>query len=132
MTETVARRAIPKVIAKMPHRGRVAPNLAEYAAAYAGFSWEGAARGLAGLPGGGINIAHEAVDRHAAGRLADHLALRWLGKDGSRRDFTYRDLYGLTNRFANALCGLDIGAGSRVFVLAGRIPELYVSARTGV
>ena len=85
------------------------------------------ARGLSGLPGGGINIAHEAVDRHAAGARAGHLALRWLGKDGSRRDFTYRDLAELSNRFANALQQLGIGAGSRVFVLAGRIPELYVA-----
>jgi acetyl-CoA synthetase len=33
----------------------------------------------------------------------------------------------LTNRFANVLQGLGYKAGARVFVLAGRIPELYIS-----
>ena len=48
-------------------------------------------------------------------------------RTGARRDFTYRDLRELTSRFANALQQLGVGAGSRVFVLAGRIPELYVA-----
>ena len=34
----------------------------------------------------GLNIAHEAVDRHAAGSRSGELALRWLGKDGQVRD----------------------------------------------
>ena len=127
MPETATVSAIPEVISKATSRGRVTPNLDDYARVGAGFSWENAARGLSGLPGGGINIAHEAVDRHAAGARAGHLALRWLGKDGSRRDFTYRDLAELSNQFANALQQLGVGAGSRVFVLAGRIPELYVA-----
>ena len=57
-----------------------------------------------------------------------HLALRWLGKQGEVVDYTYADLRRLTNRFANALRSLGIGKGDRVFVLAGRIPELYITA----
>ncbi|HWJ23546.1 MAG TPA: acetate--CoA ligase [Gemmatimonadaceae bacterium] len=113
-----------------PHAGwTVPPNLADYEAARAGFSWVDAGRReLDGLPGGGLNIAHEAVDRHAAGARADHLALRWLGKRGERRDLSYADLRALSNRFANVLAELGVRAGDRVFVLAGRIPELYVAA----
>ena len=61
-------------------------------------------------------------------RVANHLALRWLGKDGAVRDFTY------------AICAIAdqplrqrarrrsaCRQGERVFVLAGRIPELYVA-----
>ena len=118
---------VAPVISKAGYHGRWSPNLQDYFAAYEAFSWEDAARGLSGLPGGGLNIAYEAVDRHAEGRRPNHLALRWLGKDGMRRDFTYRDLRGLTNRFANVLQNLGIAAGKRVFVLAGRIPELYIS-----
>ena len=62
-----------------------------------------------------------------AGPLAKHIALRWLGKDGSRREFTYADLRDLTNRFANVLKALGVDKGERVFVLCGRIPELYVA-----
>jgi len=108
--------------------GRVVPNLADYEPARASFSWDEARKLLDGLPGGkGLNIAHEAVDRHAAGPLATHIALRWLGKDGSRRELTYADLRDLTNRFANVLKALGMGKGDRVFVLCGRIPELYVA-----
>ena len=42
------------------------PNLADYDRAVREFSWEAARAQLDGLPGGrGINIAHEAADRHA-------------------------------------------------------------------
>ncbi len=107
----------------------VPPNMADYAGARAAFSWDAAGRELDGLPGGhGLNIAHEALDRHAAGPLRDKVALRWLGRDGAAYDFTYLDLHRLTNRFANALAALGVGKGDRVYALTGRIPELYVAA----
>jgi acetyl-CoA synthetase len=56
------------------------------------------------------------------------LALRWIGKRNEVRDFTYADLLTQTNRFANVLQLLGVGKGERVFLLAGRIPELYISA----
>ncbi len=106
----------------------VAPNLMDYQAARASFSWEAARRVLAGLPkGAGLNIAHETIDRHAEGPRREQVALRFLGGSGEIRDYTYGRLYALTNRFANVLKGLGIGKGDRVFVLAGRIPELYIA-----
>ena len=75
----------------------------------------------------GLNIAYEAVGRHAQGPLRDKLALRWLGRNNEVRDFTYADLNELSNRFANVLRKLGVGRGDRVFVLAGRIPELYIT-----
>jgi acetyl-CoA synthetase len=107
----------------------VPPNLLDYAQTCAAFSWQAVRRELDGLPGGrGLNIAHEAVDRHANGPRRDHLALRWLGKDGSVCDFTYGDLQEQSNRFANVLASLGVGKGDRVFALAGRIPGLYIAA----
>jgi acetyl-CoA synthetase len=104
------------------------PNLPEDGAARAAFEWDAVRAELDGLPAGGLNLAHEAVDRHAAGPLADREALRWLGADDAVRSFTYRDLKGATARFANALEGLGIERGTRVFCLLGRVPELYVAA----
>ncbi len=116
-------------IVKSPRDLALVPNLRDYEVERTADFWERARRELDGLPGGrGLNIAHEAVDRHAAGPRADHLALRWLGKSGEVRDFTYADLKHVTNRFANALEGLGLGKGDVVCVLAGRIPELYVAA----
>ena len=107
----------------------VAPNLRDYESVRRAFSWTEARRELDGLPGGqGLNIAHEAVDRHAAGSRADHLAIRWLGRSGAVRDYTYADLRRASNRFANVLARLGIGAGERVYALTGRLPELYVAA----
>jgi len=119
----------PGVIHKQqPVPGGVLPNMPEYEHERARFHWDEARRALDGLPGGrGLNIAHEAVDRHAVGPYADRAAIRWLGKAGERRLITYRELRQLTNRFANVLRELGIGLGDRVFVLAGRIPELYVA-----
>ena len=83
---------------------------------------------LEGNDGPGLNIAHVAVDRHIARGRGDRVALRWLSKDGRTEDISYRQLAGRTNQFANALGALGVGAGDRVFVLAGRTPELYVTA----
>jgi acetyl-CoA synthetase len=129
MTDTSS----PEVIHKAPATFAVAPNMADYRRAYAGFSWSDARLALDGLPGGrGMNIAHEAVDRHASGARAAHLALRWLGKSGTTRDFSYADLAGWTSRFANVLADLGVARGERVFVLAGRIPELYFAVLGGL
>jgi acetyl-CoA synthetase len=107
----------------------VAPNLGDYEETRASFSWDEARAELDGLPGGrGLNIAYEAVDRHATGPLGDRVALRFLGKKGEVRDFTYSSLARLSNQFAGALHERGIGRWDAVFALAGRIPELFIAA----
>ena len=105
-----------------------APNMSDYDRARAEFSWGAARARLAGLPGGGLNIAYEAVDRQADGPLADAVALRFLSKRRAALDLTYAGLKRQTDRFASVLDALGVERGERVFVLAGRIPELYVAA----
>jgi acetyl-CoA synthetase len=119
---------VSDVIAKGHAAIGLAPNLAEYGAARTQFSWNAARALLAGLPGGGLNIAHEAVDRHAAGALRGKLAIRWLGREGAVRDLTFGDLAQNASRFANVLRALGVTPGERVYILTGRIPELYFSA----
>jgi acetyl-CoA synthetase len=114
----------PAVIRKSPADLRVPPN--------APLTWDEARRALAGLPGGGLNIAHEAVDRHAAGSRAERVALRWLGTQGARREITYRELAALSSRFANVYRALGVAKGDAVFVLCGRIPELYAAVLGGL
>ena len=103
----------------------VRPNLIDYAATCAGFSWDTVRAELTGLPGGGLNIAHEAVDRHAHGPLAGRAAVRLLGRDDTVRDLTYAALKEESGRFANLLNALGVAPGERVFWLAGRSLELY-------
>ncbi len=93
------------------------------------FTWQQAADWMEGLPdGGGLNIAHEAVQRHADGAIADHVALRFLRKDGSAEELTYAGLAEAMARFANVLTELGVRRGERVFLLAGRVPSLYAAA----
>jgi acetyl-CoA synthetase len=106
-----------------------APNLRDYDRTCREFSWDEARRWLDGLPGGrGLNIAHEAIDRHAAGPLGSRVALRWMSRTGARQDFTYTDLCAATNRFANVLRKLGGSKGDVVATLAARIPGLYIAA----
>ncbi|QPD02429.1 MAG: Acetate--CoA ligase [Candidatus Nitrospira kreftii] len=105
------------------------PHLHNYESIRSCFSWDRAGQELDGLPHSqGLNIAYEAVDRHTDGAHASHLAIRWLGKNGTVENYSYSRLSELTNRFANVLQGLGVDRGDRVFVLAGRLPELYIAA----
>jgi len=116
------------VIHKRQDDRRVAPNLSDYDRARADFSWAAAGRRLDGLPGGGgLNIAHEALDRHLPHR-ARQVALRCVAKDGRRVDLTYGQLAADASRFANVLKTLGIARGTPVAVLLGRVPALYVAA----
>lgn len=121
---------MPREIIRKSHSGWVTPpNLMDYDEARATFSWEETRGYLDGLPGGaGLNIAHEAIDRHATGPRGRHVALRWIDGNRKPQDYTYFQLRGLTNCFANVLRSLGIGKGDRVFVLSSRIPELYITA----
>ena len=104
------------------------PNMIDYVRTKATFDWNGARSLLEGLPDGkGLNIAHEAVDRHARGAAGEHVAILWIGKSDERREITYRALRDETNRFANVLRSLGLGRGDRVFTLLGRVPELYIA-----
>jgi len=103
-------------------------NLQDYEGGVSTFSWAQARGLLDGLPGAGLNIAHEAVDRHVLAGRGGTLALRWIGRDDVVRDFSYAALRAQTNRFANVLAQRGISKGDRVFSLLGRCPELYVGA----
>ncbi|MDP2449433.1 MULTISPECIES: acetate--CoA ligase [Burkholderiales] len=117
----------PEVIRKTARDLRVPPNLSSYDAECRDFSWDAARRALQGLPDGGLNIGFEAVDRHATGSLRDHIALRFVARNTPPLDLRYGDLARQTNRFANVLQGLGVGKGDHLFVMAGRIPALYIT-----
>jgi acetyl-CoA synthetase len=111
---------------------KVPPNYTEYEQTRAAFSWSAVPDPCAGMPGGGCNIAYAAVDRHAAGPLASRTALRFVtdtgpGLDLVTHDLSYAELGRRTRQFTNVLRGLGVGKGDGVFLIMGRIPELYVA-----
>jgi len=108
--------------------GKRTPNLADYDEACAEFSWDEACREISEDAGDKLNIADVAADAQLRKGLGDKTALRWIAKDGARRDISYADLCEGSARFASALEALGVGRGDVVFSLLGRVPALYVAA----
>jgi acetyl-CoA synthetase len=108
---------------------RVAPNLVDYERTRAGFDWSQARARLSYLPGDrGLNMAYEAVDRHAGSGRADAVALRCIARDGETvSTVTYAELARRSSRFANVLRSLGVGRGDRVFTLLGRCQEIFTT-----
>jgi acetyl-CoA synthetase len=107
---------------------RIPPLIGDYRQARGTFTWDAARKWLDGLPGGAINIAHEAVDRHADDPHGNATALRCIDRDGAMTELTYAQLRTETNRFASALRALGVDRGDVVCTLLARGPELYVTA----
>ncbi|MEU0137159.1 acetate--CoA ligase [Streptomyces sp. NPDC006296] len=103
------------------------PVVPDYDRARAGFDWRQARARLAGLPGGGVNIGYEAVDRHLLEGIGGHVALRCVSRDGSTTSLTFAQLADRSSRFANTLVALGTERGESVFTLLGRGPELYAA-----
>jgi acetyl-CoA synthetase len=104
------------------------PLIGDYAVRRRTFTWQQARGWLDGLPDGRLNIAHEAVDRHAQGPLADTVAVRFLSRTHPTTAVTYRELAEQTDATAVALQSLGVQPGDRVCTLLPRSPELYLTA----
>ncbi|MFZ3149248.1 MAG: acetate--CoA ligase [Methanothrix sp.] len=78
--------------------------------------------------GGKINVAYNAVDRHAKSWRRNKLAYIFVGEPvGDVRKITYFELSREVNRFANALKAEGIKKGDRVGIYLPMIPELPVA-----
>ena len=100
------------------------PNLADYDALCAGWNWDDVIAEL-DLPGGSYNLAHECIDRHANGALANKIAMIYESTDGEVTNYTFADMQREANKWANAITALGIEKADRVFFFTDRIPELY-------
>jgi acetyl-CoA synthetase len=106
---------------------KVRPNLEDYEASRRTMTWKDAAAGISGLPGGGLNLAHECIERHLATPRRTKLAMIWEGKDGAIERYTFEDMKRRMDRVSNVLVALGVRKGDRVFVFLDRIPELYIT-----
>ena len=108
----------------MSNRDNMHPHI-DYDALRAKFDWAQLHADLDWLPDGGLNMAHEAIDRHAVGPLKDRVALLWEGRDGRREQHTFAQIKEETDRFVNVLKSLGIEPGDRIGVLMEPLPELF-------
>ena len=99
-------------------------NLGNYEEARLAFDWTDEEKRFSWHETGQLNLAYEAIDRHAKSGLADKIAL--LYSDPERDEsYTFEQMRQESNRAANMLRKLGIGKGDRVFIFMPRTPELY-------
>ena len=91
-----------------------------YVDAVRAFDWGAVLHGLGWQDGSPINLGHTIIDRHAGGAGT---ALRWVGKNGTRRNISYRDMRALSNRVANLVRSLGVRKDDRVAGILPRVPE---------
>lgn len=77
--------------------------------------------------GGRYNYVDNALDRRAAGPLANRAAVVWEGEDGAVREFTFARLLEETNRLAAGLQRLGVQRGDRVGIFLPMLPETVVA-----
>jgi acetyl-CoA synthetase len=118
----------PPISKQGPYRPPRPPNMADYARAVRELDWERERARLVGAAGEAINIGFEALDRPVQRGMGAQLAVRFVGRDLEREDYTYDALLAAANRCANVLARLGVQRGERVFSLLGRGPALHTVA----
>lgn len=77
--------------------------------------------------GGKLNVAHNCVDRHAAGARRNKAAIIWEGEPGDSRTITYGQLHREVCQFANVLKKYGIAPGDRVMIYMPMVPEAAIA-----
>lgn len=100
-------------------------NLHNYEEIASGFDWKEAEKAFSWYETGKVNMAHEAIDRHADSDRKNKVALYY--KDQHRNEsYTFYEMKRMTNRAANMLKShSDLEKGDRLFIFMPRSPELY-------
>ncbi|WP_409289849.1 acetate--CoA ligase [Peribacillus sp. SCS-37] len=100
-------------------------NLQSYEDAYKSFDWAEAEKQFSWHETGRVNMAYEAIDRHAETFRKNKVALYY--RDGERNEkYTFKDMKEYTNKAANVLKTYgNVEKGDRVFIFMPRSPELY-------
>ena len=100
-------------------------NLLNYDEAYQNFNWEEVNQNFSWHETGRVNMAYEAIDRHAKSHRKNKVALYY--QDGARKEkYTFKEMKELSNKAGNVLKNYgDVEKGDRVFIFMPRSPELY-------
>lgn len=72
-----------------------------------------------------INMGSMVLDKQAKGSRQNKIALYWQSEEGKQQNFTFKELYLLSNQFGNLLKKAGIKKGERVFFFLPRVPLVY-------
>ncbi|MBH0230217.1 acetate--CoA ligase [Halobacillus yeomjeoni] len=102
-------------------------NMDNYKETYDQFNWEEAKSNFTWSETGKVNIAYEAIDKHAADpQKKNQVALVYSAPD-REEELTFEDLKVKSDQFANVLKKHHINKGDRVFLFLPRSPEFYAA-----
>src|SRR5690606_9002513 len=102
-------------------------NLKDYESVYANFDWEDVKKEFSWYYTGKVNIAYEAIDRHAENPKKKNQVALLYSAPGREEKLTFDELRRKSNRFANVLDKYGVKKGERVFLFMPRSPEFYIS-----
>jgi len=100
-------------------------NLKNYEETYSQFDWKEAEKVFSWHETGRVNMAYEAIDRHAESFRKNKIALYF--REGLRNEkYTFKEMKELSNKAGNVFKTYgDVEKGDRVFIFMPRSPELY-------
>ncbi|WP_163539660.1 acetate--CoA ligase [Gracilibacillus sp. YIM 98692] len=100
-------------------------NVGNYEALRKGFDWEEIKKEFSWYKTGKVNMAYEAIDRHAENpQKKDQVALLYSSPD-REESLTFEELSKRSNQTANIFKKHQIEKGDRVFLFMPRSPEFY-------
>ncbi|WP_425127971.1 acetate--CoA ligase [Rummeliibacillus suwonensis] len=95
------------------------------------FEWEKTEQAFSWHKTGKVNMAYEAVDRHAESERKDKVAL-YFENETRKESYTFADVKEWTNKAANVFQQTGLKKGDRLFIFMPRSPELYFSIIGGL
>lgn len=100
-------------------------NLKSYQDIHKTFDWTEVEKNFSWYETGKVNMAYEAIDRHALGEKKNKVALYYKNPDREEK-YTFKEMKELSNKAGNVLKNIgDVEKGDRVFIFMPRSPELY-------
>ncbi|AST92875.1 acetate--CoA ligase [Sutcliffiella cohnii] len=103
-------------------------NLQSYEDTYENFDWKEVEKNFSWSETGRVNVAYEAIDRHAETYRKNKVALYYRDPERNEK-YTYKEMKELSNKAGNVLKqACDVEKGDRVFIFMPRSPELYFVA----
>ncbi|MEH7140770.1 acetate--CoA ligase [Priestia megaterium] len=100
-------------------------NLTNYSKMYKSFEWSQVEEYFSWSDTGLINMAYEAIDRHANSEKRNKIALYYSDKQRNE-EYTYQDIKVNSNKSGNVLKNqAGVKKGDRVFIFMPRSPEFY-------
>ncbi|PYZ93875.1 acetate--CoA ligase [Salipaludibacillus keqinensis] len=99
-------------------------NLGNYDEVYDSYQWSEVEKEFSWSNTGRVNMAHEAIDRHAESDKGNKVALYYSDQD-RKEEYTFKEMRDYSNQAGNVLKDIGVVKGDRVFIFMPRSPELY-------